>query len=371
MVGRDLPRIAFYNPFVSDTNWVVGSFRAEESCRALSHLGVTGIVASPFLHRRRELSDGFEAVPLPSSPLGCLKAFLELVRRDDFDLIQERPFSKGLVRNGYGLAASLDQGIPLIIELHNIGTPSSYVRRLPIHIPSLWHSDLILAYADVGRRTLFGASMDKTVAVPNGYSGELVESVIASRQGQFDLKSIVGDRMVFGFFGGLNATKGVDLILEVARRLRHREDICFVFAGKGNLVDRIRGEGSEPGSNVFYLGILDRYDALSCMSQCRSTLAVYDSQQSAAGNPVKIVESIALGVPVIINRELFVPEELKPYCTILHNRSPEAVAAAIVDDAASGPRLHAPRAVGDFSIEAISERIVLPAYKRILQKSDR
>ena len=317
------------------------------------------------------MSEGFEAIPLPPNPLGCLKAFLEVVRQGDFDLVQERPFSKGIVRNGYGLAASLDRGLPLVTELHNIGAPLSYARRLPIHVPSLWHSSLILAYADLGRWMLFGASKEKAVIVPNGYSKELVDSIVSSREGQFDLDRLTKGRKAFGFFGGLTATKGVDLLLDVARKLRHREDVCFVFAGRGNLVDRIRDAAREPGSNVVYLGILNRYDALSCMSQCESTFAVYDPLQSAVGNPVKIVESIALGVPVIVNEDLIVPDRLRPHCIVIRDRFTKTVAEAVIQVAESCSHLQIPSDIEDFSIESISERIVLPAYVKLLEKAGR
>jgi glycosyltransferase involved in cell wall biosynthesis len=187
------------------------------------------------------------------------------------------------------------------------------------------------------------------------------------RDGQFDLREVTRGRKAFGFFGRLSAAKGVDILLDVAEELRPRGDICFLFAGTGNLVDRVTEAANRPESNVAYLGILDRRDALSCISQCRSTFAVYDSQQSAFGNPVKIAESIALGAPVIVNDGLGVPDGLRPHCIVVRGRSSSEIADVVARVADSGDRMQVPAGIEDFSIEAIVEKIVLPAYMRLLR----
>ena len=120
-----------------------------------------------------------------------------------------------------------------------------------------------------------------------------------------------------------------------------------------------------PESNVAYLGVLDRYETLSCISQCDSTFAIYDSRQSAFGNPVKIAESIAIGTPVIINKSLSVPERLRTHCTVVRDRSPEAVATAVIQVVESSRRMRTPIDIEDFSVETISEKIILPAYNRL------
>jgi glycosyltransferase involved in cell wall biosynthesis len=361
-------RIVVYNPFVSDLRWVVGSFRNDEICRALSKSGVGGTIASPYVRGTREIAPGFDLVQLPSNPVRRVKAFVSLAREGNYDIIQERPFSKGVVTGGCGFFASLKTGLPFVLELHNIGSPLSRLKRLPSHVLSVSYSDLILSYSNMTGLMALGARPDKVLYVPNGYSSEVLNSVRGSTHPIFNLSEVARGRAVFGFFGGTYEEKGVDLILEAARLLRSHKGLCFVFAGKGNLDEKISEVSMEPDSNVHHLGLLGREETLSCMSQCRATLAVHDAWQSRVGNPVKVVESLALGVPPIITADQMFSPRLKSKCIALSRRDPSLLAELLVRLSKSPVGNVVPKDIEEFSTEHIARSVIRPAYERLVQK---
>ena len=361
-------RIVVYNPFVSDSRWVVGSFRNDEICRALSKFGVEGTIASPYVRNERMIAPGFDLVPLPSRPAERLRSFISLAREGGYDLVQERPYSKGFITGGFGFLASLKTGLPFVLELHNIGSPLSRLKRMPAHFFSVSLSDLILSYSNLTGLMAVGASPSKVVTVPNGYSSEVLKSVMDGDRLFFDLEMVTQGRNAFGFFGGTYEEKGVNLILGAARLLRSRTDICFVFAGKGNLDDRIVAESRMPNSNVCHLGLLDRGEAISCMSQCRATLAIHDAWQSRVGNPVKVVESLALGVRPIITADQIFSSRLKSHCIILSQRDPSLLAELIVELSQTPGERVAPDGIEEFSTEHVARTIIRPAYEDLLRR---
>lgn len=272
-----------------------------------------------------------------------------------------------MFRSGYGAIASIDSGIPLVIELHNIGTRMSSLKRLPSYLLGLRTCDLVLSYANLQDSRAYAANSDKVVSVPNGYSKSLITAVQSTAESRIDFDGIARGRMVFGFFGGLSKTKGVDIVLEVARRMSHVNDVCFVFAGPaGELREEVARLSERQGTNIEFLGTLDRFQTVEWMMRCRATFAVHDPWESRIGNPVKVVESLALGVPVIVNNDYQIPGKLKSLCFVVENRSPASVMNAVIQLMDSDGAMKVPDFIDEYSVESIARRILLPAYRRVV-----
>ena len=369
MSGSKPIRIAIYNPFVSDSEWIVGSFRAEEMCHALSEAGVEGVVATPYASAERKISDEFTVTPLPRDPLKGLRTFVRIVQKGDFSLVQERLNNRGLMRAGFGVAASSLAGLPFVLELHNVGPPLSSIKRLPCEVLAMWMSDMVFSYVDVDCCPRYGARKEKFVPVPNGYSERLLNTVSRSGENSHTFEEIAEGRHVFGYFGGLTRSKGVDVLLDVADRLSSEKGILFVFGGRGEMESRIRATAGKRDANVAFLGILDRRSTMEWMSRCRATFAIHDELQSAIGNPVKVVESLALGVPVIVNSGYVISEKLKMLCAIVDSRDPVEIAQKVLEIAADNTEFIVPDFMPDFSIEAIAKNVIRPAYERLIDGS--
>jgi len=366
-------RILLYNPAFSDNTWNVGSQRAEETCIALSQLGISITIASSGVIHGREFARGFSSLPLPKDPINRFQKLTDIVRKGNFDLIQERVQTGNLISSGYGNAVSIRTGLPLVLEIHSQGTMIDLIRSLPWLPFSMWRSKLILSYAKIQNNFSFGVSSSRFIEVPNGFSRRLIESIAGKERQIFDLQALARGRKIVGYFGEFSKDKGVDLLLDIAELMRGENGIVFALAGKGPLESLINRRAQDRDSNLINLGLLSKQQVLACIAQCMITYAIYSNKQSGrtgyGGNPVKVVESLALGVPAIIPADLELHPSLRSLCRVVETRDAQII-ADIVRKIVMGEesKKHDFKGVTDFSIEEIARRILIPAYSEILER---
>lgn len=196
-------------------------------------------------------------------------------------------------------------GAPLVCHVHSLeydrGGPASrgWVFELERH--TLCQADQVLpvsAYtADILQRH-YGVDADRITVVPNG-----IDPVSMSRQeAPFPEKLIV-------FLGRLTGQKGPRYFFEAARKLLHqRDDLRFVIAGKGHLIEELIEEAAIAGlgSRVHFTGFLepDRVRALLSMAD------VYVMPSVSEPFGLSALEAAQMGVPVIISQQAGVREVL-------------------------------------------------------------
>ncbi|HEX4966693.1 MAG TPA: glycosyltransferase [Thermoanaerobaculia bacterium] len=112
---------------------------------------------------------------------------------------------------------------------------------------------------------------------------------------------------VAGCSGRLSEEKDPELFLEIARRCRHEPRLVFLMTGAGPLSEQVQQkiEKLALGESLRFLGQVD---------QVRDTMAAYDVLVLPSrfdGRPVAVLESLALGVPVIASRVGALPDLLQ------------------------------------------------------------
>ncbi|MDE6489717.1 MAG: glycosyltransferase family 4 protein [Muribaculaceae bacterium] len=105
----------------------------------------------------------------------------------------------------------------------------------------------------------------------------------------------------FLFFGRLSSEKGIGTLLEAIRQL---PEYRFKIAGTGPLSEQLSQQAAESG-NVEMLGFL-RGEALANMIS--NAMFTFTPSQCYENNPMSIIESYALGTPVIGARIGGIPE---------------------------------------------------------------
>lgn len=365
-MNSETPRILYYNPLLTDNLWDVGSFRCEETLSALAARGMSGTVASHRLSRASEIGGSFETVSLPKSPIDRMKSLIRIAERGDYHLIQERFRGGDVTSNGYGLAVSRRTGLPLVSELHNIGTPTSLLKTLHFLPASLRMSKMVLSYSAPTGYSILAGGTSRFVHVPNGYSERLVGSVRGREHSYYDMSNVARGRFVFGYFGGLTSEKGVGLILDAARCLEGDGRICFIFAGRGAMEQKLV-KRMESSPNVVFLGLLSREETLSCMAQCRGTFAIHDAFQSRLGNSVKVIESIAVDVPPIISSDFEMPIDLDNKCVRVRKRTAPAIVDCVRVLVDTPKESIVDSSVREYSIDRIVQRVVYPSYVRLVR----
>jgi len=94
------------------------------------------------------------------------------------------------------------------------------------------------------------------------------------------------------YVGRESLEKGYDLVLEAARALRHREDICFLIAGEFQ-------ESHDP--NVQYCGYVHPNKMAALYQQVDMLLLPSRTE----GFPQAMAEVMAMGKPCVVSRNLF------------------------------------------------------------------
>lgn len=106
------------------------------------------------------------------------------------------------------------------------------------------------------------------------------------------------DNKTFLFAGRLDMeVKGIDILLEVAKELKHRDDIRFLIVGEGKDEHRIVGEVARHGlTNVR----LEHYKEDLAEHYASAYALVLPSRTE--GFPLVVLEAMAAGLPVIATR---------------------------------------------------------------------
>jgi len=214
------------------------------------------------------------------------------------------------------------------------GGAISAVRRVPFvfEVRDLWPESVVAVGAlpaghpvirglTVVEETLYRAA-DAIVLVTDGFRDRLVERGVdaskltvikngvdlarfrpASRATALRARLGYGDRFVIAYVGTHGMAHGLDTVLDVAARLRHRDDLRFLFVGEGAEKERLaRRAKDERLDAVTFLGALPR-DAMNevyatsdlCLVPLRKT------ELFTTVLPSKIFEIFAMERPLVIS----------------------------------------------------------------------
>ncbi len=108
---------------------------------------------------------------------------------------------------------------------------------------------------------------------------------------------------VVGFFGRLAEEKAPDTFVRIAARFKNRPAFQFLICGTGPMESSLRSLCQECGleETVHFLGFVDTRGYLSC---CHLTVTC----SRLDGRPNIILESLAMGIPVVASRVGGIPE---------------------------------------------------------------
>ena len=169
--------------------------------------------------------------------------------------------------------------------------------------------DLHLVENDEVRRWLLRAGEDpaRVVLVESGVDLELYRPKPKDPR----LLAALGvepDAFVVGFSGRLSEEKSPGTFVDMAQLLRHERGIVFLMTGAGPLAEVVRGQ-------IASLGLGDRVRFLGQVDDVRDYLALYDVlvlPSRLDGRPLVVLESLAMGIPVVASRVGALPRLVVP-----------------------------------------------------------
>jgi glycosyltransferase involved in cell wall biosynthesis/SAM-dependent methyltransferase len=115
---------------------------------------------------------------------------------------------------------------------------------------------------------------------------------------------IAPDAFIAGYSGRLSEEKDPEAFLEIAHRCRREPQLVFLMTGAGPLADQVRRRIDKLalGSSLRFLGQVET------VSDYMSAYDVLILPSRFDGRPVAVLESLALGVPVIASRVGALPD---------------------------------------------------------------
>jgi glycosyltransferase involved in cell wall biosynthesis len=158
------------------------------------------------------------------------------------------------------------------------------------------------------------------VFVPNGVD---LEEILSARRTQ---TPAAGESGPIGFLGSFEYFIDFDLVLGLAGRLPARR---FLLIGGGRRLQEVKERVDRQRlGNVELVGPLAHPRALEMLAGCALSLCPFTRDEVGHGaSPLKLFESLALGVPVLATRTREIEAERAP--NVLFADSPEEASAAI------------------------------------------
>ncbi len=107
-------------------------------------------------------------------------------------------------------------------------------------------------------------------------------------------------RKVFVYAGNMGVAQGMDILLDLAERLLPRQDVGFLFVGRGSDAQRLRQDAQARGlSNVLFFDEIDPDEIPDLYAQCSVGLVALDARHKSHNIPGKFLTYMQSGLPVL------------------------------------------------------------------------
>ena len=107
-------------------------------------------------------------------------------------------------------------------------------------------------------------------------------------------------RTIFVYAGNMGVAQGMDMFIELAACLLARQDVGFIFVGRGSDVQHLRAISSKKGlNNVMFFDEIDPSEISDLYDQCHIGMVALDSRHKTHNIPGKFLSYMKSGLPVL------------------------------------------------------------------------
>jgi glycosyltransferase involved in cell wall biosynthesis len=147
-------------------------------------------------------------------------------------------------------------------------------------------------------------------------------------------------RKILVYAGNMGVAQGMDVLLDLGARLKHRSDIGFLFVGRGRDAQRLRTDALARGlDNVLFFDEIDPTEIPGLYAQCHVGLVALDPRHTTHNIPGKFISYMQWGLPVLANInpgndlvELIQRERVGRVCITSSAEELGHLAEALIDD---------------------------------------
>lgn len=109
-------------------------------------------------------------------------------------------------------------------------------------------------------------------------------------------------RKIFLYAGNIGVAQGMDILLELVDKLRNRNDVGFLFVGRGSDAARFKAAAQlRQLDNVAFFDEIDSDEIPDLCAQCDAGIVALDSRHKSHNIPGKFLTYIRSGLPVLAN----------------------------------------------------------------------
>jgi len=113
-------------------------------------------------------------------------------------------------------------------------------------------------------------------------------------------KSKLAGRKVFAYVGNMGIAQGMNIFLDLAARMRNRDDIGFLFVGRGSEAASLAAKAaSQALDNVMFHDEIDPAEIPGLLAQCHVGIVALDPKHRTHNVPGKFLTYMQAGIPVL------------------------------------------------------------------------
>lgn len=114
--------------------------------------------------------------------------------------------------------------------------------------------------------------------------------------------TILANCKVFVYAGNMGIAQGMDIVLELADKLKERVDVGFLFVGRGSEAKRLKELAGRRGlSKVLFFDEIDPDEIPDLYAQCSIGIVALDPRHKSHNIPGKFLTYMQSGLPVLAN----------------------------------------------------------------------
>jgi len=139
--------------------------------------------------------------------------------------------------------------------------------------------------------------------------------------------SLAGRRIAV-YIGNMGVAQGMDVLLDLAESMAQREDVGFLFVGRGSEVPRLKERAAAAGlRNTLFFDEVDSSEMPGLLAQCFAGLLALDPRHKTHNIPGKFLTYLTAGLPVLAR--------VNAGNDLIHMIKDERVGAAVDGDSAA------------------------------------
>jgi glycosyltransferase involved in cell wall biosynthesis len=113
-------------------------------------------------------------------------------------------------------------------------------------------------------------------------------------------RTTLAGRKVFVYIGNMGVAQALDIFIDLAQRLQCRNDIGFLFVGRGSEASRLAAEvGLRNLTNTLFHPEIDPSEIAGLLAQCRVGMLALDPRHKTHNIPGKFLTYMLAGLPVL------------------------------------------------------------------------